>query len=59
MIACDEIKIGGLPGAIWTDDSVNISFDDFEAYLIDSPEFSKFFRYPLGLKKHTIFPLID
>jgi hypothetical protein len=59
MIACDEIKIGGFPGSIRTNDGVDISLLNFKGDIIDRPEFSKFFGYPLSLKKHTIFPPID
>jgi hypothetical protein len=52
MISGDEIKVRGLPRPIRADDGMDISLEDFEAYLIDGPEFPKFFRYLLGLKKH-------
>jgi hypothetical protein len=59
MIACNKVKIGGFPGTIRTNDGVDISLLNFEGDMIDRPEFSKFFGYPLSLKKHAIFPLID
>src|SRR4030042_6013072 len=52
MISRDEIKVGGLPRPIRANDGMNISLGDFEAHLIDGPEFPKFFRYLLSLKKH-------
>ena len=57
MVACDEIEIGRLPRPIWSNDGVNISFMDFEADIVDSPEFSKFLCYPLCLKKHIALRL--
>jgi hypothetical protein len=52
MISGNEIKVRGLTRPIRANDGMDISLGDFEAHLIDRPEFPKFFRYLLGLKKH-------
>jgi hypothetical protein len=52
MISGDEIKVRGLTRPIRANDGMDISLGDFEAHLIDGPEFPKFFRYLLSLKKH-------
>jgi hypothetical protein len=54
VIARDEIKVGGLTRSIRANDGMDISLGDFEAHLIDRPEFPEFFRYLLSLKKHIL-----
>ena len=53
MVSRDEIKVRGLTRPIRANDGMDISLGDFEAHLINGPEFPKFFRYLLSLKKHV------
>jgi hypothetical protein len=59
VIARDKVEIGGFPCAIWTDNGVNIPFQNFKAYLVYGSEFSEFFCYPLRLEKHISSKILN